>query len=208
MKKILFIILSSFAIVTATQAALIDYGNGMIYDDDINLTMMQDMNYVMTSGYDPDGHLTYQEAVAWVNQLSFGGFTDWRLPSVTPCFDNNELCPGLGELGHIYFDELGGTLWEPGLGWIQPDLSIFNNVLSGRYWAGPDFDLDDLGYSTHAWWYSLVNGSQDSWPIDELFTEHVWAVRDGNPVPIPGTIWLFVSGLLGMLGIARLKNRA
>jgi len=207
MKKILFFILTSFGIVTSTQAALIDYGNGMIYDDDIDLTMMQDMNYVMTSGYDADGYLTYQEAVAWVDQLTFGGFTDWRLPSVAPCFDLNELCPGLGELGHIYYDELGGTI-EEGPGWTPPDLSIFDNALSGRYWAAPEFDCCGTGYSTHAWWYTLLNGSQDEWPIDIVFSEHVWAVRDGNPVPAPGAIWLFVSGLLGMLGVARLKNRA
>lgn len=182
----------TFGFVTSAQGSLIDHGNGMIYDDDIDLTMLQDMNYAMTSGYHPDGQLTWQEAVNWADQLNFGGFDDWRLPSVAPCFDFDELCPGLGELGHIYFDELGGT--EVGPGWIPPDLSIFDNAMGGRYWAGP-------GDSTHAWWYSLTNGTQDLWPIDGN-TEYVWAVRDGNPVPVPGAIWLFVSGLLGMMGMA------
>lgn len=194
----LYTFIFTFGTALPTHASLIDYGNGMIYDDDIDLTMLKDMNYAMTSGYDADGLMTWHEALIWADQLNFGGFNDWRLPSVAPCFDNDELCPGLGELAHIYYDELGGTMIGPG--WTPPDLSIFDNVMDGRYWASPEGDLYGSGYPTHTWWYSLANGTQDSWPIDGNIG-YLWAVRDGNPVPIPGAIWLFVSGLLGMLGM-------
>jgi hypothetical protein len=46
---------------------------------------------------------------------------------------------------------------------------------------------------------------------------HAWAVHDGNPyqdvnpnavVPLPAAVWLFGSGLLGLIGIARRRNAA
>ena len=56
----------------------------MIYDDVLDITWLQDANYAMSSGYDTDGKMTWNEAIAWADQLSFGGFNDWRLPMVSP----------------------------------------------------------------------------------------------------------------------------
>jgi hypothetical protein len=40
---------------------------------------------------------------------------------------------------------------------------------------------------------------------------YAWAVRDGDvavsAVPIPATIWLFSSGLIGLIGFARRKTQ-
>jgi len=203
------VFLLSFYVMTSSQASLIDVGNGMVYDNDIDLTLLKDMNYSMTSGYDPDGLMTWQEALVWVDQLNFGGFDDWRLPSVAPCFDNQTLCPGLGELGHIYFDELGGTLDSVPDGIPVENLSIFDNVMDTIYWAGPEYDCCSTGESTHAWWYSVLKGAQDTTPLfdNEYIELHAWAVRNGSPVsvPVPGGIWLFASGLFVMTGMVRRK---
>lgn len=40
------------------QAALWDRGNGMIYDDVLNVTWLQDANYAKTSGYHATGRMT------------------------------------------------------------------------------------------------------------------------------------------------------
>ena len=117
--KALGSILLYFGIITSAQSSLIDYGNGLIYDDHLNLTLLKDMNYSMTSGYDEDGLMSWNEAIIWADQLNFGGFDNWRLPTTAPCNDENYLCPQLGELGHIYYDELFGTLDE-GPGWTPP----------------------------------------------------------------------------------------
>lgn len=204
--RYLSVFLFSYCVIASSQASLIDFGNGMIYDDDINLTLLKDMNYSMTSGYDKDGLMGWQEALIWADQLNFGGFDDWRLPSVAPCFDNQTLCPGLGELGHIYYEELGGSLDSIPEGIPLEILSIFDNVQNGSYWAGPEYDCCNFGESTHAWWYSLLMGAQDTSPIlGDKYVEYAWVVRDGSPVPVPGAIWLFATGLLGMIGIARFR---
>jgi hypothetical protein len=41
-----------------TYAALWDRGGGLIYDDVLNITWLQDANYAKTSGYDADGRMT------------------------------------------------------------------------------------------------------------------------------------------------------
>ena len=70
-----------------SYAALIDRGNGLIYDDDLDITWLQDANYAKTSGYTDtistffaDGRMSWAQAQTWVNQLEFAGFTNWRLP--------------------------------------------------------------------------------------------------------------------------------
>jgi len=66
------------------HAALIDRGNGMVYDTVLNVTWLQDVMYARTSGADADGVFNYQNANAWANGLVYGGFDDWRLPTLRP----------------------------------------------------------------------------------------------------------------------------
>lgn len=68
----------------ASHAALIDRGNGLIYDDVLDITWLQDANYAQTSGYDADGRMTWAAAKAWVDQLVYEGYDDWRLPTLGP----------------------------------------------------------------------------------------------------------------------------
>ena len=74
-------LLLALAIVGKSEAALFDRGNGMIYDDVLKITWLQDANYAMTSNYDTDGKMTWAQATAWADQLEYGGFDNWRLPS-------------------------------------------------------------------------------------------------------------------------------
>jgi hypothetical protein len=66
------------------QAALIDRGNGMIYDTVLNVTWLQDVTYARTSGADADGVFNFADANNWANSLVYGGYTDWRLPTLSP----------------------------------------------------------------------------------------------------------------------------
>lgn len=66
----------------AAQATLIDRGGGLIYDSLLNITWLQDANYAKSSGYDADGLMSWNAANAWAANLSYGGYDDWRLPTM------------------------------------------------------------------------------------------------------------------------------
>ena len=52
------ILLAGISLSGAAQAALFDRGGGLIYDDVLNVTWLQDANYAKTSGYDADGDMS------------------------------------------------------------------------------------------------------------------------------------------------------
>jgi len=79
------------------RAALHDRGGGLIYDDVLGVTWLQDANYAATqyaatSGAegDADGRMDWDTAVAWAAGLSYFDsvrnvtWDDWRLPSLAP----------------------------------------------------------------------------------------------------------------------------
>ena len=103
MKKWIFLMAMVFVVyfINAAHAALIDRGGGLIYDDVLNVTWLQDANYVNTTGYDDelrgyntDGRLYWHEAVAWAENLVFYdsvrdvNWDDWRLPRTLPVNGN------------------------------------------------------------------------------------------------------------------------
>jgi hypothetical protein len=213
--------LLSFITVSA-NAALIDRGGGLIYDTDLNITWLADANYAMTSGYIGtistvynDGRMTQQQAVDWAAQLSFGGFDEWRLPS-TPVFDPTCSlqssasgidysygygCTG-GEMSHLYHVELSGIFEEPISSSLDPDLDLFINIhdsTSTNYWS-------DLVESWGSYGFHFLNGGTNYGGADNNW--YAWAVHEGDigAVPIPASLWLFGSGLLGLIGLARRKT--
>ncbi|WP_052470010.1 hypothetical protein [Thiolapillus brandeum] len=75
------------------QAALHDRGNGLIYDDVLNVTWLQDANLAATetfgvSGIDPDGRFPSCDlGRIWIDAMNaahYKGINDWQLPDVSP----------------------------------------------------------------------------------------------------------------------------
>ena len=86
-------------VASAADASLIDRGNGLIYDDVLNITWLQDAHLASTisfgvSGiadgsalYDPAGSMTWDTSKLWIdamNAANYKGFSTWRLPTVQP----------------------------------------------------------------------------------------------------------------------------
>jgi len=193
---------------SSSHAALYDRGNGLIYDDVLNITWMQDANYAQTSGYDANGRMEWETANTWADQLSYGGYDDWRLPSAgnAPTSGYNVT----GELGHMFYNNLGNTAANSILGNVSftdatpgGGTESFLNVQSWTYWLAEE----SAGYAYFAWVFFTDEGRQYE-GADKAQSYYSWAVRDGDvsTVPVPAAAWLFGSALAGLL-VARRKNK-
>lgn len=176
------------------------------YDTDADLTWLADLKYAQGSSYDldgtgqDDGYLNWTAATDWTAQLDIDGVTGWRLATGDP-------------------DAVAGTYTSVG------ELANMWLVLGG---GAPGTKLSDNGnayydlfqnYGGYTWTSTLVVDTQDrawanNWDYSYQYNRNVsaenvaWAVRDGDvsAVPIPAAAWLFGSGLLGLVGIARRKT--
>ena len=159
------------ALSGAAQAALIDRGNGLIYDSTRNITWMKDMNYAATSGWaaqnetqsfgvNRNGWMTWEYVNQWVAQLNYGGYSSgWRLPTLNPLdsscsgeylgFKFGFNCTG-GELSGLFVTELGNganQLLSDETGKTPAQIAnygLFINVQDSYYWSGtPDTYVPD-----------------------------------------------------------------
>jgi hypothetical protein len=95
-----------FGMVGTANAILIDRGNGMIYSTDMDVTWVQNANLA-------GNPLTWEDANAWADNLSYGGYDDWRLPTFDPAYnrdylgDDPSIAADLSELAYLRFAELG-----------------------------------------------------------------------------------------------------
>ncbi|MBN8762875.1 MAG: DUF1566 domain-containing protein [Thiobacillus sp.] len=201
MKKLacLQILAATLCWTGTASATLIDRGNGMIYDSNQNLTWLQDANYAKTSGYNSDGLMSWDEAMTWVSNLTYGGYDDWRLP-------NLEIRTTYFDFGFINF--ITTEIWSamppimclPFLGTPigicqLPPPPPFTNITSELFWYG--IDDGDLA------WASDVGGFLHPfalYPKSESF--QAWAVRDGD-VPEPHGLALVILGLACMHLVTR-----
>jgi len=105
------------------------------YDTELNITWLRDWNMGAGSSYDngsstTDGRMTWFNARDWADNLSFGGYTDWRLPTMvdtgaggcptvsfgggTDCGYNVQTKSGstvYSEMAHLYYETLGAEGW-------------------------------------------------------------------------------------------------
>jgi hypothetical protein len=207
------LLFAAFLTSGAAQAALHDRGGGLIYDDVLNVTWLQDANDAQTSGYDSDGVMTWDEAMVWASQLTYGGFDDWRLPkTIQPDAScSHQYSGGLGyfagctgsELGYLFNVALSGNAGESILTTHNTAFSMFDNVHAAFYWSETEYP----NQANQAWNFNMDNGYQYAdYKFDPF--RYSWAVRDGDvaAIPEPETYAMLLAGL-GLVGIAYQRRR-
>ena len=147
--KIINLLLLFLTLGNSAQAALIDRGGGLLYDEVLNITWLQDANYAKTSGFDTTGNMTWNQATNWVDNLVYHDsvrnvdYSDWRLPLATPIngiaylpdysYDGstdygNHIINTHSEMSWMYYVNLGlKSMWDVN-GVYQPnDHGIFGD---------------------------------------------------------------------------------
>lgn len=183
------------------NAALLERLGGLAYyDTSADLTWLADANYAQTSGYDTDGRMSWDQANAWADNLEIQGVTGWRLSGTdTSCSGFN--CTNT-ELADLFYNVLGGEAGSSISLQHNSNYDLFSNILPYNYWLDALSDSDP----TQAWILNFSNGGEQALN-DVVDGRYAWAVHTGDvaPVPVPAAVWLFVSGFLSLLGVARRK---
>ncbi len=161
-------------------ATLFDRGNGLIYDDALDVTWLQDANLGAGSAFDDgdsdsDGRMTWASALAWAGDLVFGGFDDWRIPSMDVNDDDTVInCHSLqSEL--VCRDNEPGYMFGQNLDFMPANQNIFRNIqIDGiDYWS-----TTLLASNMSQVWTQNVGGEFNT--VDQRSTQYAWAIRDGD----------------------------
>jgi len=220
----------------AAQAALHDRGGGLIYDDVLNVTWLQDANYAKTSGYDADGKMAISDAKAWAGNLSFYDsvrdvvYEDWRLASNTPATHpfyygwwfatqppSSATEGAHSELSYMYYENLGLIGYHTTGGAWRSDFGIFGNgVQAGQndvgliqnLQAGEYWsDSDPEPYPYNRPWSFNTSAGNHYLRGNENY--YAWAVRDGDVAAVPeADTWVMMLAGLGLVAaVARRRKK-
>jgi hypothetical protein len=191
-------------VVGVAQAALLDRGGGLIYDDVLNITWLQDASSAATntfglSGISSEGTMSWNTAKSWVqamNATQYLGYSDWRLPIVKPInvetgfnystsYDGTtdtawNITSTASELSYMYYVNLGLSGIYNSLGEPSQVFGVFNNGqygVSGQRDVGLVRNLSNGAYWTGtAYEYSPTDIAWHFFTMDGL--QSVYRVED------------------------------
>ena len=204
-----------FSISSVANAALVSRLGGLAYYDDVaDLTWLADANASVGSAYEAylgTGFTNWADANSWVSSLIVDGVGGWRLPdTVQPdgsCVSHSASkdfgysCTG-SEMGNLFYNVLGGSADSSIITTHNANYDLFSNIQSISYWSATEYEVD----TGDAWVFFTENGYQTTGSKDQI--HYAWAVQSGDisAVPVPAAVWLFGSGLLGLIGVAKRKK--
>lgn len=178
------------------------------FDTELNITWLRNVI----------GQMTWNQAITWADDLNFGGYTDWRLPTLTDtgtpgcnfatsgtdCGHNVQIATS--EMAHLFFSTLGNkgiydTNGNPQLGWGLTNTGDFQNMQPAGYWLA----LENASYTDTAWsFYTDIGYQAVDWKNDQFFA---LAVRPGDVTAVPEpSEWLMMLTGLGVIGLARRRQ--
>ena len=223
---ILFVI--ALGASSVTNAALVSVlGGQAYYDTNLNITWAANANLNGLMDWNQA-----QSWIAALNTANYLGYSDWRLPTVGPVngtsfnygpggtfYDGtrdagyNVSAPGTtyagstgSEMANLFYNTLGNKGYydiagsSPQPGWGLTNSGPFTNLQANWYWSGTTY----APLSGAEWIFGFDTGDQSA-AVATSNAYYAMAVRTGDvaTVPIPAAAWLFESGLLGLIGVAR-----
>ncbi|MCW8910418.1 MAG: hypothetical protein OQK76_07330 [Gammaproteobacteria bacterium] len=167
------------------------------YDTEANLTWLADATAAGIA-------MNWDDASNWVANLNVDGVTGWRLYDTGPYCGGPYNCTD-SEMGNLFYNVLGGVAGSSITDVHNANYDLFSNILTDHYyWSLTEFAPDPVD----AWHFHMDGGSHD--PYHKYIEMYAWAVYSGDvglaAVPVPTAVWLFSSGLIGLIGIARRKK--
>ncbi len=226
MKKLILVV--AFLLYCSTaHAYLIDRGSfayedgtgntgvvNLIYDVDYDITWVGRGNFAESSGFDDDGIMNWYTATAWIDGLTIGDYTDWRLPTALNRDDTGPVS-GLGEvengseMNHLFYGELGGFAMSNITNSGDPDLSLFPDIKNNWYWSKTVSPYYPYPQDMFVWGVAFNQGYSEL--INKNSGYYTLAVHEGDvakPIPEPSTWVLLGIGLIGITVVSFRKKRS
>jgi len=157
----------------------------------------------LTYNIDPAYNVIWDDTAAWRLPSAVDGAYSWGYDGTTTVGYNITT----SEMGDLYYTELGNLASYDTSGNLQSSCGLnntgdFEYLLASWYWSGTEYASNPEG----AWNFNMDNGDQV--PHYKDLSEYGLAVRGGqvSAVPVPGAIWLFGSGLAGMVALGRRRK--
>ena len=113
----------------------------------------------------------------------------------------------VSEMGHMYYVTLANLgFCDPGLPWCTEQSGW------GASNTGPFANAANFFFTTDAfnnpWLFNFSAGSKTPNAFGNFANVFAWAVHPGDvgSVPVPAAVWLFGSGFLGLISVARVNK--
>jgi hypothetical protein len=189
----IIIFLSATALVFVTAASinadLVPQGNGTLYDNVNEMYWFKDLNSF--------AKLTYDEQLTMITNIGYG----FHLATYEEMYD-------------LFFEytapQLGAAFDVSGPDWTEGAYSY--HIWQGRYESVPDTPsgYHYTGYFRQRiedpdWWQWGTVGDLESGKMNDTNWQYdmgAWVTSE-SPIPVPTTLLLFGSGLIGIVGIRR-----
>jgi hypothetical protein len=205
MKKMALWMTLLYCMTGISHAALIDVGNGTVYDEDTSLYWYQDFNLTADQNYSQ-----MMTTIAGLNvSFTSSDWGTWHLASRSEMqgLYQSTAIPNSArtqEIINTFTPIVMEPLYGSGSSWrgVYDQTPTF--IFDRHYWSG--IFIQD-GTTTYT---NLNSGNVGAYQLDTAsrMATGGWIVASGyNPpapaVPVPGAIWLLGSGLLAMAGLRK-----
>jgi hypothetical protein len=170
----------------------------MFYNTTLDITILNDWG-IGAGTWSATAAAGSAQALAESAGFAATGLSGWVLPT-----GDGDAPAGTQNQYLSIMNDVGGSVWQ-----LQDQ---FDNVQYSDlyYWSSTEYTWasDEDGLLNDVWFF---NGNQG--PMPTYFSFWAVAVRPGDvaaaasTVPVPAAAWLFGSGLLGLVGVARKRRR-